>query len=51
MATHGGASYEGETLRERLNRGPIPLRTAVDYGSQIARGLAAAHEKGILIAT
>ena len=54
MATHGGASYmvtellEGETLRERLNRGPIPLRTAVDYGSQIARGLAAAHEKGIV---
>jgi len=54
MATHGGASYmvtellEGEPLRERLNRGPIPLRTAVDYGSQIARGLAAAHEKGIV---
>jgi serine/threonine protein kinase len=39
---------EGETLRERLNRGPIPLRTAVDYGSQIARGLAAAHDKGIV---
>jgi serine/threonine protein kinase len=54
MATHGGVSYmvtellEGETLRERLNRGPIPLRTAVDYGSQIARGLAAAHDKGIV---
>ena len=54
MATHEGASYmvtellEGETLRERFNRGPIPLRTAVDYGSQIARGLAAAHDKGIV---
>jgi eukaryotic-like serine/threonine-protein kinase len=54
MATHGGASYmvtellEGETLRERLIRGAIPLRTAVDYGSQIAHGLAAAHDKGIV---
>jgi len=54
MATHEGASYmvtellEGETLRERLRRGAIPLRNAIDYGVQIARGLAAAHEKGIV---
>ena len=54
MATHEGVSYmvtellEGETLRERLRRGAIPLRNAIDFGVQIARGLAAAHEKGIV---
>ena len=53
MATHEGVSYmvteilDGETLRERLRRGPIPLRKAVDYAMQIAHGLAAAHDKGI----
>src|SRR5579864_7597694 len=39
---------EGETLRERLRTGPIPVRKALDYAVQIARGLAAAHEKGII---
>ena len=39
---------EGETLRERLKRGPIPLRKAIDYAVQIAHGLAAAHDKGIV---
>ena len=54
MATHNGVSYlvsellEGETLRERIRRGPIPLRKAIDYEVQIAHGLAAAHEKGIV---
>jgi serine/threonine protein kinase/Tol biopolymer transport system component len=54
MATHEGVSYmvsellEGETLRERLKRGPIPLRKAIDYAVQIAHGLAAAHDKGIV---
>jgi eukaryotic-like serine/threonine-protein kinase len=54
MATHQGVSYmvsellDGETLRERLRRGPIPLRKAIDYGVQIAHGLAAAHDKGIV---
>jgi eukaryotic-like serine/threonine-protein kinase len=38
---------EGETLRERLAGGPLPVRKAVDYALQICRGLAAAHEKGI----
>ncbi len=53
MATQGDISYlveellEGETLRERLRRGPIPLRKAIDYAVQIAHGLAAAHDKGI----
>jgi eukaryotic-like serine/threonine-protein kinase len=38
----------GETLRARLASGPLPVRKAIDYGVQIARGLAAAHEKGIV---
>jgi WD40 repeat protein len=39
---------EGETLRERLSMGPLPVRKAMDYAVQIAKGLAAAHEKGIV---
>src|SRR5580698_6440950 len=54
MGTHEGAPYlvsellEGETLREGIKRGPLPVRKAVDYGAQIARGLAEAHAKGII---
>src|SRR5438552_12576541 len=33
---------EGETLRERLTSGPLPVRKAIEYGIQIARGLSAA---------
>jgi serine/threonine protein kinase len=39
---------EGETLRDRLQRGPFTPRKAVDAASQMANGLAAAHEKGIV---
>src|ERR1700678_4296061 len=39
---------EGSTLRQLLQRGPIPVRKAIDYGVQIAHGLAQAHEKGIV---
>jgi serine/threonine protein kinase len=39
---------EGESMRERLNRGPMHSRKALDYARQIAKGLAAAHEKGIV---
>ena len=39
---------EGETLRERLRSGAISVRKAIEYGLQVARGLAAAHEKGIV---
>ena len=38
---------EGETLRERIRSGALPTRKAIEYGAQVARGLAAAHEKGI----
>jgi serine/threonine protein kinase/Tol biopolymer transport system component len=39
---------EGETLRERLERGPLAPRRAIDAALQVANGLAAAHEKGII---
>ncbi|HEX5855111.1 MAG TPA: protein kinase [Thermoanaerobaculia bacterium] len=39
---------EGDTLRQRLAAGPVPVRKAIDWGIQIAKGLAAAHEKGIV---
>jgi serine/threonine protein kinase len=54
VGTHDGSPYivsellEGETLRERLDGGALPMRKAVDYAIQIAHGLAAAHEKGIV---
>jgi serine/threonine protein kinase len=38
---------EGETLRERLATHALPVRKAIDYVIQIARGLATAHAKGI----
>jgi len=38
----------GETLRQQLERGPLPVRKAIDMGVQVAHGLAAAHEKGIV---
>jgi eukaryotic-like serine/threonine-protein kinase len=38
----------GETLRERLARGPIPLRTALEWAVQMAQGLGAAHGCGIV---
>src|SRR5437763_10354437 len=39
---------EGQSLRARIREGPIPPRRALDYGAQLARGLAAAHERGII---
>jgi eukaryotic-like serine/threonine-protein kinase len=39
---------EGATLREALDAGALPQRKTIEYGVQIAHGLAAAHEKGIV---
>jgi serine/threonine protein kinase len=39
---------EGETLRARLDVSALPVRKVLDYGSQIALGLAAAHDKGVV---
>src|ERR1035438_258678 len=36
---------EGDTLRDRLRDGALSSRKAIEYAQQIARGLAAAHEK------
>ena len=38
----------GKSLRHALHRGPLPVRKAIDYGIQIAHGLAAAHDHGII---
>jgi serine/threonine protein kinase/Flp pilus assembly protein TadD len=54
VGTHEGSPYivtqllEGESLRERLSAGALPVRKAVETAVQIAQGLAAAHAKGIV---
>jgi Tol biopolymer transport system component len=54
VGTHQAAPYivsellRGMTLRERMSGGALPARKAVDVGVQIARGLAAAHQKNIV---
>jgi eukaryotic-like serine/threonine-protein kinase len=39
---------EGDSLRAALEGGALPQRKTIEYGVQIAHGLAAAHEKGIV---
>jgi serine/threonine-protein kinase len=39
---------EGQTLRARLGGGPLPRTEALQYAAQIAHGLAAAHQKGVV---
>ena len=54
VGTQGGVPYivtellRGHTLRECLRNGPLPRRTVVEYGAQIAKGLAAAHSKNVV---
>lgn len=54
MGRHDGTPYlvtellVGDTLQARLQPGPVGPRQAVDWGRQIASGLAAAHERGIV---
>jgi Tol biopolymer transport system component len=54
IGAHDGAPFlvseflEGQTLREKLESGPLPVRRATEYALGIAQGLAAAHEKGIV---
>ena len=42
------AYYEGETLKERIERGPLDLDDAVDIATQVGQGLAEAHGAGIV---
>ena len=42
------ACYEGETLRESIERGPLPIDEGLRVALQIAQGLARAHERGIV---
>lgn len=42
------AYYEGETLKQRIARGPLPVAEAIDVAAQLTRAVAAAHEAGIL---
>lgn len=54
VGTQGDIPYmvtellRGQTLRERLRKGALPRRIVVDYGTQAAKGLAAAHSKSIV---
>ena len=54
FGTEGETTYavleliEGETLRAKLKAAALPLKKAIDYGVQLANGLAAAHEKDIV---
>jgi len=42
------ALYDGETLQQRLAKGPLPIDEALDNLRQVARGLEAAHRAGIV---
>ena len=54
VGTEGATSYivtellEGESLRERMGGRPLPARKAADYAVQIASGLSAGHERGVV---
>ncbi|MGH8631130.1 MAG: protein kinase domain-containing protein, partial [Burkholderiales bacterium] len=54
LGMHEGAPYvvtevlEGQTLRDRMRDGPIPARKAIEYAQQVAKGLAAAHDRSIV---
>ena len=42
------AYYEGETLKQKIERGPLPIKEALDYAVQVAEGLSKAHAAGIV---
>ena len=54
IGTHDGSPFivsellEGSTLRDVLTGGRLPIRRVLNYGVQIANGLAAAHEKNVV---
>jgi len=40
--------YDGETLKKKVQRGPLKLEQSLDIAIQTAQGLAQAHERGII---
>jgi eukaryotic-like serine/threonine-protein kinase len=54
VGQYDGAPYivtellQGDSLRDRLRKGPMRLREVLDHGVELARGLAAAHDAGII---
>ena len=42
------ACYEGESLKEKIDRGPMAIEEAIDVATQISRGLTKAHSKDIV---
>jgi Tol biopolymer transport system component/tRNA A-37 threonylcarbamoyl transferase component Bud32 len=54
VGRHDGVDYlvmefvEGESLADRLSRGPLPVDQAIRYGREIAEALASAHKRGIV---
>ena len=54
VGTHEGMPFlavellDGETLRSRIEASPLPLSKELDYAAQLGRGLAAAHEQGVV---
>jgi len=40
--------YEGETLKDKIARGPLPVAEALAYAVQMARGLEQAHRQGVV---
>jgi len=42
------AYYQGETLKQKIKRGPLPVDEALNYAVQVAQGLGKAHGEGIV---
>jgi serine/threonine protein kinase len=42
------AQYDGPTLKEKLEQGPLPTEEAIEIAAQLAEGLARAHAQGVV---
>ena len=48
IASPSATYYEGETLKQRIERGPLPVDEALEIAAQVAQGLVEAHKAGII---